>query len=152
MIAQSLCVHGRPTCVQLSEQQLKLFSDASVAVPENSAALAYSKLHLRNSNRFITAKPTSRSLLRDNSGVMYTDSTGSMCYGQLQNIILLESDQEVKACAVVLQFPPAQQGLCKDSVTNARLNDHLVTLHTPRYICLQFLLTINYYLLILTLP
>ena len=134
VITQRLCVHGRPVGIQLANQELKLFTEASFAAPEKTA-LAYSKLHLRNTNRFITAKPRSRSRIRDNSGVMYKDRTGSICYGQLENIFLFESNQDVQVFAKILYLPPArvQEGLCTDSVTDARLNDHIVTLNTPRY-------------------
>jgi len=86
VISEGLCVHGRPKCVQLTDGELKLFTEVSLAVPENSVVLTYAKLHLKNTSRFTTAKPASQSLLRDNSGVMYKDSTGSICYGQLQNV------------------------------------------------------------------
>jgi len=133
VISEGLCVHGRPKCVQLTDGEIKLFTEVSV-VPENSVVLTYAKLHLKNTSRFITAKPTSRSLLRDNSGVMYKDCTGSICYGQLQNVLLFEGDRESHGFAIIQHLPPALQGLCKDSVTSAGLNGHLVTLSPPRFV------------------
>ena len=58
----------------------------------------YFKIHLIDVNRIITAKPTSRGFLQDNSGIIYVDGTGTTCRGQL----LLFDNQH--AYAVILRF------------------------------------------------
>ena len=38
---------GRPKCVQLTDGELKLITEVSLAVPENSVILTYAKLYLK---------------------------------------------------------------------------------------------------------
>ena len=65
---------------------------------------------------------------------MYSDHAGTTCYGWLQKLLILESDEELHAIAVILRFQPAVQKLCKDSVTNAMLDDHITMLQVPRLV------------------
>jgi len=74
-------------CFQLMDGELKLFPEVSPAVPEKSIVLTYAKLHLKTTSR---AKPTSRSLLRDNSGMMCKESIGFVRYGELHNVAIIQ--------------------------------------------------------------
>lgn len=91
MITVTVCAHGAPHPIVLTEEDLELFSEASITVPPHYTVSTISRIHLRTHNRVITAKPASRGLLRDNSGIFFLNSAGTTCYGRLQKILLFES-------------------------------------------------------------
>ena len=128
----------------LLEEDMELFTAASLRIPAHNTVTVYYKIHLINFCRTIIAKRTSRRFLRDNSGIVYVDGTGAMCYGRLKKLLLFESDQQQHAFAVIQQFNPAFQKLCKDSVTDARLDDHITTLRLAIYKLNIFITDLNY--------
>ena len=72
--------------------------------------------------------------LRNNSCLVYTTPSGSNSYGIMKKDIVCESGTTCQAFAVVVPLIPAGVTLCSDTVTNAQLDSHLVTLHSPRQV------------------
>ena len=134
MITVNVCAHGAPHPTVPTEEDLELFTETYITVPPHYTVSTISRIHLRTHNRVITAKPASRGFLRDNSGIVFLNSAGTACYGRLQKVLLFESacNQPQHALAIVICFIPTVQKLCKDSVTDCRLDDHITTLHIPR--------------------
>lgn len=134
MITVKVCAHGTSHPTVLTEEDLELFTEASITVPTHDTVSMISRIYLKTHNRVITSKPASRGFLRDNSGIVYLNNAGTMCYGRLQKVLLFESAsyQSRHAFAVVTCFIPTVQKLCKDSVTDCRLDDHITTLRIPR--------------------
>lgn len=90
------------------------------------------KVHLLTSERTITAATQTKSCLRDDSGILYTNSAGVTCHRRLEKILLIESTEQVFSYTIVSEYSPTDKGLCKDSITIARLNEHIIVLNIPR--------------------
>ena len=119
LITQNVCAHGKPTPTVLTEEDLALFAKQCISIPSHHTVTVVSKIHLITPNRVITATPASRGFLRDNSGIVYVDNAGTICYGQLQKLLLFDSacNGQQHAFAAVVPFRPTLQKLCKDAVT-----------------------------------
>ena len=62
-------------------------------IPAQSSVAVYNQFHMKQSGRNISCRNKSKSTLRDNTGIVYTDDKGQMSYGHLLNIIVFqESD------------------------------------------------------------
>lgn len=129
------CAHGNMLTIPLSEEELELFVEESVHLPESYSINQYKSLHLINKNRIIKTQLGSKAVLRDNSGVVYLATAGIISFGQLQKFVVFESNGIKKAYAVISCLEATTEQLCKDSVTAAKLNDHIVSLKIPRYRC-----------------
>ena len=103
-----------------------------------SQVVVYYKLYLKDVGRVINSGSSSRSTLRDNSGLVYTNLHGSFCYGKLVRI-LLSPNHDGDGYAVITPLHPCDDGICHDSVTNAKIDDHIVSLHSSRYDAIQFI-------------
>ncbi len=118
-------------CRHLTENEVDMIAASSfTALPHDATVAIYHKLHLKKTGRVISSTASSRSFLRDNSGLAYHDSHGSCSYGKLFMIFVFEDDQ---GCAIIIPLHPSGENLCKDSITGARIDDHIVSLHSPRY-------------------
>ena len=94
-------------------------------------------VHLLTSGRIITAKAKAKSCLRDNSGFLYADSAGDIHHGQLEKVFLIECAEKIFSYAVVSEYIPTSERLCKDTATNVRINDHIIVLSIPRLANIQ---------------
>ena len=73
-----------------------------------------------------------QSVLRDNSGLVYCISDGSNnCYGKLLKVIVFEGS-DCGVFAAIVSLHPSGGIICSDSVTGARVDDHIVSLNWPR--------------------
>lgn len=129
MVTTNFSVLGKPLHRQLTVDEIDMFNTAQVTLPDDSAATVYYKLQLNGTGRILRSTATSRSRLRDNSGLVYTTSDGN-CYGKFQIAILFDAH----SFAVITPLYPSGEDLCKDSMTGARLNNHIVSLLSPRYV------------------
>ena len=123
-----LCLHGKPQSYTLVQKDLDLFHTADIAVPQCRSVILYKKIHLVILNRIIKVFPRKRTM-RDNSGVVFKNSAGIYCYGRLQKVLCLDYMQKY---AIVQKFSPSTKILCEDSLTNAKLNDHIIAMNVPR--------------------
>ena len=64
---------------------------------------------------------------------MYVNTGGTSNIGQLQKIIVFENNATRQAFVVVSCLENSSEKLCNDSVTHAKLNDHILSLKIPRY-------------------
>ena len=99
-------------------------------VPKLSVKL-YKKIHLITSNRIITATVKTRKK-RDNSGIIFMNKAGVLSYGQLEKVLCFYDKQVLKAYVVIEELSTSSNQLCKDIVTNSKLNDHIVVLNDKR--------------------
>ena len=127
------CAHGNVLAVPLLEEELGMFIEESITLPESNSINQYKSLHLINKNRIIKTQLSSKAILRDNSGVVYLTTGGTIGFGQLQKFVVFEINRTRTAFAVISCLEATTEQLCKDSVTAAKLNDHIVSLKIPRY-------------------
>jgi hypothetical protein len=130
VINSSITAVGKPLCRQLTEVEKSLFLTSSFTIPTHSYVAIYSQLYLKQCGRIINCR-SAKSTLRDNTGLVYSDSNGHKSYGHLLNIILFEqSDYDGEFVTVI---PLCQCGvtICTDSTTNAQVDDHIVCLLSP---------------------
>ena len=134
IITPKLCAHGKPQPYKLLQEDLSLLQKSDISLPPETHSLVTmcKGVHLLTSGRTITATAKTKSHLRDNSGIMYTDSAGDTRHGQLEKVLLIECAEKVFSYAVISEYTPTSKGLCKDTTTNARINDHIIVLNIPR--------------------
>ncbi len=125
-----MSVLGKPTCRQLTQMERNMLDTSPSTLP--SQVVIYYKVYLKDAGRIISSRSSSRSILRVNSGLMYSNSHGSFSYAKLVRIILFP---DCNGYAVIIPLHPFVNGICKDSLTGAKINDHIVSLHPPRYSC-----------------
>ena len=123
----NLCLHGKAQSYQLGKKDLDLFNTGDITVPQCSVT-SYKKIHLVNLGRIIKVS-SQRKTMRDNSGVIFMDNTGLPCYGRLQKVLYF--NDEKKCFAIIQTFSPGTKRLCEDSLTNAKLNDHIIAMNVP---------------------
>ena len=138
MINADVSAVGKPFCRQLTELEKSLFMNSSFTIPAHSSVSVYSQLYLKQSGRIITCKNKSKSTLRDNSGLLYTDLNGLKSYGHLLDIILFEDSDHCVGFVTAISLCHSGVTICKDSTTNARVDDHIVCLLIPRYFCYNY--------------
>ena len=137
MVSTTISVLGKPLHRQLTVDEMDMFNTAQVALPDNFTVTVYYKLQLNSTGRILGSTATSRSRLRDNSGLIYSTTSDGNGYGRFQMAILFDG----QSFAVIAPLYPSGAGvLCKDSVTGARVNDRIVSLLPPRYDYCPFLL------------
>ena len=133
------CAHGKAHPIK--EDDLRLLSVINITVPPDASVTTYSQIHHLDTNRIIKAQPTSRKLLRDNSGLVYIDSTGAIAYGRLLNLIVIQKPDVCKsqAYAVINCFHSLADVRSLSKNSSCRLDDHIVPLQFCRlasdYVC-----------------
>ena len=100
-------------------------------IPAHSSVAVYNQLHLNQSGRNISCRNKSKSTLRDNTGIMYTDGKGQMSNGHLLDIIVFE-ESDCGGFVTVSALRRSGDTVCRDSITKARVDDHLVSLLSLR--------------------
>lgn len=83
---------------------------------------------LTESRRIITADTRQQQTLRNNAGLMYMTSSGSLVYGIFMKLIVVGST----GFAVVLPLTRVGIKLSSDTVTHAQVDEHIIALHPPR--------------------
>lgn len=82
---------------QLTDKEKSMFATLPVSLSQphlqNATVSIYYKLLINMTGRTVIAKESSRSILRDNSGLVYLNSHGICCYGQLHMVIVFDEDQ-----------------------------------------------------------
>lgn len=105
------------------------------AFPTNTViqnpVLVYPHVRVKDKDRVISSQSTSRAVKRNNSGVMYTVDN-CVYYGILQKVILAKQcDGSQYYYALVLRLHQVMYFLCCDTVTNSKLNEHIIAFHPP---------------------
>ena len=116
-----------PLCRQLTELEKSLFLSSSFMIPAHSSVAVYNPFHLKQSGRNICCKSKSKSTLRDNTVIVYTDGKGQMSYGHLLDIIVFQQS-DCGGCITVSALRRSGDIVCRDSITKASVDDHLVSL------------------------
>ena len=125
------CIHGKSKPYKLSEEDIHLFHASNEMVPQLSVKL-YKKIHLIASNRIITVTMKARKK-RDNSGIIFMNkAAGVLSYGRLEKVLCFYEKDVLKAYVVIEELSISSNQLCKDVVTNSKLNDHIVVLNNER--------------------
>lgn len=121
-------VLGKPhyCCITNAEKELLLNAGYRL---EQEKVLSYAKLQIRSTGAVI-ACATKKQLKRHNSSFVFRcDRSGSNTFAILQKIIVVQE----QFYAIAICLVPYCLKLCKDVVTHADLNDHLLTFYPPRY-------------------
>lgn len=143
MINNNISAVGKPLCRQLTELEKSLFMSSSFTIPAHSSVVIYGQLYLKQSGRIISCKNKSKSTLRDNTGLVYSDSSGLKSYGQLLNIILLE-DGDCQGFVTAISLCRSGVTICEDLTTNAGVDDHIICLLSPRYFTVPTIIANNH--------
>ena len=83
----------------------------------------YYKLYIKKANRIISSATTNKSTLRDNSGLFYFDSSGVQNYGTLLMVFVFKTNE---SCVPITPLHCSGEIICKDAVTNAQIDSHIV--------------------------
>ncbi len=75
--------------------------------------------------------------MRDNTGLVYSDSNGQKSYGHLLNIIIFEESDYCGVFVTAISLCRSGVTICRDSTTNARVGDHY-SLPTTSYVGISF--------------
>jgi len=75
VIEPGFCAHGKKYCTVLSSEEKGLFEEAGITLP--SCIVQYNSIHLINTSRIVKSKLKSKALLRDNSGVVFLNTSGN---------------------------------------------------------------------------
>ena len=113
-----------------------MFANAGIHLPDH--VFVYRHLLLTKEDRLITSESCSRATKRNNSCVVYKSArrSGVTC-GILKKLVMLMDSNETEVCYGLLQtLRPASFELCHDSITGAKLDDHIIAFHPPRLVVL----------------
>lgn len=125
-IREDYSVFGASQSDLLSENEKRLCDKAGITMA-SSEVLVYSGMTVSNST--ITSAIRSQSTKRDNSCVMIDG--GECAWGLIQKVFSFKSDDSPSYYCLVTLLPLASEQVCKDTLTNARLEDHLVVCDPP---------------------
>lgn len=118
---------GQPKCGVLQSCEASLFEGAGITI---EPYMFYSHVSLVEKDRTITPKSCSRSIKRNDLCVKYTAS-GTSKYGILQRIVF--NTTTTQCYALIYQLLPAPVLLCQDSISEAKLNEHIISFNPLRY-------------------
>ena len=110
---------GKPGAVQ--DDQKHLLPTTS------SSSISYPQLYLRDVE--ITIRKDNQKTLRNNSCLVYK-SGESECYGIMQNLIV--HNENAFAVVIPLKICDGVR-LCKDDITKANIDSHIICCSQPRY-------------------
>jgi len=133
---KKMSLTGNPYQGSLSRDKIACIQKANIVFDSASATkeiIFYPHLCLAN-NCVISAKTKSRTTKRNNSCLSYIDGEGQLQRGICQKLFCLKDKPNVQFC-LVDKFMLASSQPCKDFVTNAQLENHLVVCE-PRYVYL----------------
>ena len=132
---------GKPYSGILSGKELEL-CDMSGIIPPSAEVLYYPQLLLPHHT--ITSATRARTTKRSNSCVMLNNLHQQVCWGVLVECIFSFKNNNKPAyyCLVTLLFL-SPNPICTDTITNAKLQDHLLTCMPPRYASVLSFLTMH---------
>ena len=128
-ISADICVHGKPCGTQLTQEHIAVFINEGFTIPADDAVVLYSKVHFRSTGRIAKSKRTFRTGLRNNSGIVFCDQAGRICYGELLLVVLFTCVNH--AYAIVLPYIPTGEMLSNDRITDCIIDQHIMKLHLP---------------------
>ena len=139
-VAPTVAVIGHPRRVNLTHEEAVAFTAAGVHIPDH--LFVYRHLLLVESDRLITSESCSRATKRNNSCVKYESGEGlNSCFGILKKLVMVKDCNRTETCYALLQtLRRASFQLCHDSITNAKLNDHIIAFHPPRLVTLLIII------------
>jgi len=117
-------VTGKPYSTKLSDNEIMLLKDY---ITDHNTIVFYPHLCLYN-NSTISALSKSKSTKRNNSCIKYRDSTGSFHRGLCDRIF----EFNLQHFCIIMRLIPISTQICQDSVTHAKLENHLVVCNPPR--------------------
>lgn len=121
---------GHPKCTLLLPCELNCFHEAGITLLGEEQYVMYPKIYIVSRDRTVMSKFCSRSVKRNDSCIKYSDA-GICHYGIVKKIVL---DATSEQCYVfIYHLHPATVQLCCDTITNAKLNDHVSSFQPPRY-------------------
>ena len=130
-----LAIIGHPRRMNLQDEEAAAFANAGIDLPVH--IFVYRHLLLTKKDRLITSESCSKATKRNNSCVVYESTarrSGVTC-GILRKLVMLKDENETEVYYVLLHtLRPASFELCYDSVTDAKLGDHIVAFHPPRLV------------------
>ena len=124
-IGKEISLTGKPYQGNLSRDEIICMQKALGNFDSTSQPISfYPYLHLRN-NTVISAFTKSRTTKRNNSCVSYIARDGKVQKGICQKLFCFKQQPQHQFC-LLTKFTVAPNQPCKDSVTNAQLQNHLV--------------------------
>lgn len=123
-------VSGAPYSGLLSQKEFEMCNNMGFTTP-SSEVLFYPQLTLPSS--IVTAATSARTTKRNNSCIIFCNEQREVCLGLVETIFsfMHTTGQPDYYCLVSLLVPSPTQA-CMDTITNTRLNDHLIAC-IPRY-------------------
>ncbi len=121
---ESNCVEGNPVCFPISRQETLLFQSSGIETTEESTVFEYPKVFLYKSICFVNSISRSKEKKRNNSCIRYNQNDG-VFYGLVEKIFSVANSGEAY-CIVSRLSRDSTQPLCTDTITNAKLNSHLL--------------------------
>ena len=139
----------KPKSLMLINYELSLFEKAGITVP-SSKVLVWKKISLPkftvSSQLFNTSKK------RNNSVITYLDSKKSVHWGIVEKLVSFNhgatSIQSPQCYGIITQLETLPNQICKDQVTHAQMQNHLVICQPPRLVGTYHILTCCVYILI----
>lgn len=84
------------------------------------------QIHLLSVDRIIKARM--REIKRDNSGVLFKSTAGGTCFGKFLKLMVFDEADDAKAFAVIQCLNLTKTNICKDTITNAQIDKHIISL------------------------
>ena len=126
-VSPTCAIIGQPRCMALSSPERVAFESINICISDHINIMTYPHLLLTEKDRLITSLSSSKAVKRNNSCVMYTSSERNH-FGVLVKLCLVDST----FFALLRTLHQADLHLCQDSVTDAKLNQHIIAFHPPR--------------------
>lgn len=137
-VSSTCAIIGQPRSMALSTAERAAFESINICIPDH--IMTYPHLLLTEKDRLITSLSSSKAVKRNNSCVMYRSSETNQ-FGVLVKLCLVDSTY----FALLRTLHQADLHLCQDSVTDAKLNQHVIAFHPPRCVPTMCIYTIDYY-------
>ena len=113
---------GKPQSDLLSTHEEELCAKAGISIPDSTNVLTYSGLAVSNS--VVTSVSRSQTTKRDNSCVMVEGEERG--WGLVQKVFSLKGAEPPLYYCLLSLLSPANEQVCHDTLTNARIEKHLV--------------------------
>ena len=125
-----ISVIGVPQISSLTTSESSLFENANILIPSNASEIFLWPSLSLSKKTIIVPQYRSRSTKRNNSCVKYIDSRKAVHWGILEKLISFKYDSHYYC--LVSKLTPLDTQICTDTVTNAKLSDHLIVCQPPR--------------------
>lgn len=96
IISDNFSAHGSTYPFVISSEEQAMFFEAHITYTpdEEQQAMVYNQIQLKKKRRII--KSYTPSSHRDNSGIVYKDEKGNICFGRFEKLILLDNDESTE--------------------------------------------------------